>query len=52
MKREKGFYWIKYYSIWIVAEWTGRNWYTTGSDQDINKGVREVIENRLTPPKQ
>lgn len=47
MKRESGFYWVKYKGEWIVAKWNGF-WFRTGVwkiDQDSD--LEEIDERRI-----
>ena len=36
--RAKGYYWVKYGSIWQIMEWAGEMWYKCGRDC----GLRDV----------
>lgn len=43
MKREEGFYWIKYRGRWIVAEWSGYYWWMPMSDSAwIDSELEEI----------
>ena len=53
MRRESGFYWVKYSNKWIVAEWEEENesWYLPGRSAEISTGcLSEVDERKITKP--
>lgn len=52
MKREIGWYWVKYYrgSHWRVAEYDGSNWWLTSDDQDFSASDFYLIGDRIEEP--
>ena len=64
MKREPGFYWVKYAGEWLVCEWDGYFWTLPGQlnyDRDLyfwtlprqlnyDTDLDAIHETRLMPP--
>lgn len=50
--REEGYYWVKSYGEWIVAEFSCGVWFMSGCDKDYywlkDKDFDEIDEKRLT----
>lgn len=52
MKREPGFYWVKYEGEWIIADYAFGFWLITGFESSYYDSDFEAIhETRLIPPK-
>lgn len=49
MKRENGFYWIRF-NGWKVAEWEDGDWFVAGYHSVGESDFDEIIETRLEPP--
>ena len=51
MKRENGFYWVKWDSEWVVAEWSDSEWGVIWHEYGYpDSEFDEIIEIRLIPP--
>lgn len=53
MKREPGFYWVKWSGEWEVCEWTGKNWLLPGVDIEIyatDEDMEQLDERRIINP--
>jgi len=47
MKREKGFYWVRYFSgNWTICEWSAGSWRHKGGSYG-NDGFKEIDERRI-----
>lgn len=46
MKREDGFYWVKYRDEWCIAEWTAGIWYHTGSELSFSDAEMDKIDEK------
>lgn len=51
MKREPGFYWVKYAGEWLVCEWDGYFW-TLPGQLNYDRDLDAIHETRLLPPDQ
>jgi len=51
MKRENGFYWVKWQGLWEVCEWTGRSWWAPGCTSFFqDEQTEQIDENRIINP--
>lgn len=55
MKREQGFYWVKFNFKWEVAEWftfmSSNHWLRAGSENTwSDKNFDEINETRISEP--
>lgn len=57
MKRENGFYWVKYQQgslnipKWIVMEWDEGEWWKCGTMVVRPEKIFQISDTKLTPPK-
>jgi hypothetical protein len=46
IQRKKGFYWVRYISVWHVAEWNGNFWKITGATEELDDSFWSKIDEK------
>ena len=49
IQRKQGYYWVRYLSLWHIAEWNGRGWFVSGETQEVpDEFWKEIDEKEIT----
>jgi hypothetical protein len=48
--RDKGFYWVRIYDEWTVAEWVGDRWFLCGNECEVFDNELKAIGSRIPAP--